>query len=179
MTGAIEHLTVVEEFLNTLDERTFSWHGNHFVPGDELVSVEALTAWMETHGLVPAGQQLGPSDLAAAIALRGALREALTPGADSAGAARALVRFPLRLEPDGSGRLRIASADGVAGLDAIVETVAVSVAGGAWDRMKLCASEDCRRAFYDTSRNGSGRWCRMEACGNRNKTRAYRRRQAG
>ncbi|MEU4242496.1 CGNR zinc finger domain-containing protein [Actinoplanes sp. NPDC026619] len=50
------------------------------------------------------------------------------------------------------------------------------MAGGGWNRLKLCSAADCRWAFYDTSRNGGGRWCSMEACGNRNKTRAYRRR---
>jgi predicted RNA-binding Zn ribbon-like protein len=65
----------------------------------------------------------------------------------------------------------------VAGLDAIVVNVATSVAGGDWGRLKLCAAPDCRWAFYGTSRNGSGRWCSMGACGNRHKTRAYRRRQ--
>jgi predicted RNA-binding Zn ribbon-like protein len=80
--------------------------------------------------------------------------------------------------PDSSGRLRIAAASGVAGLDVIVETVAASVAGGNWSRLKLCSSADCRWAFYDTSRTGGGRWCSMEACGNRNKTRAYRSRRA-
>jgi predicted RNA-binding Zn ribbon-like protein len=71
-----------------------------------------------------------------------------------------------------------AAGGGAAGLDVIVETVATSVAGGGWSRLKLCSAEDCRWAFYDTSRNGGGRWCSMEACGNRNKTRAYRRRRA-
>jgi predicted RNA-binding Zn ribbon-like protein len=169
---------MVEQFLNTLDERTFSWHGQQRVPGDGLISAEALSAWLEAHGLITAGQQVRSSDLAAAVALRDALREALAGGTDSARAARALAGFPLRLAPDPSGRLRMAADSGVAGLDAIVETVAASVAGGSWSRLKLCASADCRWAFYDTSRNGGGRWCSMEACGNRNKTRAYRRRHA-
>ncbi|MFF3748946.1 CGNR zinc finger domain-containing protein [Streptomyces sp. NPDC002018] len=177
MTGGAVDLDVVEQFLNTLDERTFSWHGEKFVPGDGLSSVEDLSAWLEKHGLATAGQELRPSDLALAVALRDTLREALTDGTDSAKAAQALASFPLRLAPDPSGHLRIAAASGVAGLDAIIETVATSVAGGGWKRMKLCSSADCRRAFYDTSRNGSGRWCRMEVCGNRHKTRAYRRRQ--
>jgi predicted RNA-binding Zn ribbon-like protein len=164
-------LVVVEQFLNTLDERTFSWHGQQRVPGDTLTSVEALSAWLEAHDLVAAGPELRPADLAAALALRAALRDALTDGTDGA---QALARFPLRLAPDPSGRLRIAAASGVAGLDVIVETVAASVAGGGWNRLKLCAAPDCRWAFYDTSRNGGGRWCSMEACGNRNKTRAYR-----
>jgi predicted RNA-binding Zn ribbon-like protein len=175
VADAVVDLVVVEQFLNTLDERTFTWHGEKRVPGDDLTSAEALSAWLEAHGLLPAGRQLRPSDLAAAVALRAALREALTDGTDSA---PALAGFPLRLAPDPSGRLRITAAGGTAGLDAIVETVATSVAGGGWSRLKLCSAEDCRWAFYDTSRNGGGRWCSMEACGNRNKTRAYRRRQA-
>ncbi|MFJ2651202.1 CGNR zinc finger domain-containing protein [Streptomyces sp. NPDC087420] len=196
MDDVVVDLGVVEQFLNTLDRRTFSWHGENFVPSDALTSVEDLSAWLEKRGLATAGLELRPSDLAAAVALRGALREALTDGgngygygegggygegdSDGTAVAQALAAFPLRLAPDPtSGRLRIAAASGVAGLDAIVETVASSVAGGGWNRMKLCSSADCRRAFYDTSRNGGGRWCTMKACGNRNKTRAYRSRQAG
>ena len=34
----------------------------------------------------------------------------------------------------------------------------------------------CRWAFYDYSRNRSASWCSMQLCGNRTKTRAYRRR---
>ncbi|MFD9698271.1 CGNR zinc finger domain-containing protein [Lentzea sp. NPDC059081] len=41
----------------------------------------------------------------------------------------------------------------------------------------MCAAPDCRWAFYDVSRNGRGRWCAMEICGNRQKTRAYRERR--
>ena len=179
MTDAAADLVLVEQFLNTLDERTFSWHGEKRVAGDALTSVEALSAWLEAHGLATAGRQPGPDDLAAAVALRAALREALTDGADGAKAAETLARFPLRLVPDPSGRLRIgASGGGPAGLGVIVETVAASVAGGGWSRLKLCSAADCRWAFYDSSRNGGGRWCSMEACGNRNKTRAYRRRRA-
>jgi predicted RNA-binding Zn ribbon-like protein len=173
---AVVDLVVVEQFLNTLDERTFSWHGQKRVGSDALTSVEALSTWLEAHGLVAAGQELRPSDLAAAVALRAALREALTHGTE---AAHAFDAFPLRLAPDPSGRLRLTATGGLPGLDAIVETVAASVAGGGWNRLKLCSAADCRWAFYDTSRNGGGRWCSMEACGNRNKTRAYRRRQAG
>jgi predicted RNA-binding Zn ribbon-like protein len=171
MVGAVADLTLVEQFLNTLDERTFRWHGRQRVASDQLTSVEALSTWLEAHDLLTEGQQLGPSELAAAITLRTALREALTGGAQAA-----LDDFPLRLTPDASGRLKLTAVGGVPGLDPIVETVATSVAGGGWSRLKLCAATDCRWAFYDTSRNGGGRWCTMEACGNRNKTRAYRRR---
>ncbi|MEV8544952.1 CGNR zinc finger domain-containing protein [Streptomyces sp. NPDC051572] len=175
-------LVLVEQFLNTLDERSFSWHGERHTGNDELTCVQGLLAWLEAHGLVGSGQELGPSDLAAALALRAGLRDALTSGtdgADRATTARTLAPFPLVLAPDaGGGGLRLVADSGTPGLDAIVETIAASVAGGGWSRLKLCASPDCRWAFYDTSRNGGGRWCSMDACGNRNKTRAYRRRRA-
>jgi predicted RNA-binding Zn ribbon-like protein len=167
-------LEVVEQFLNTLDERTFSVHGTHHVAGDELTSVEALSRWLEAHRLTAHDHELGPSDLAAARSLRAALRGSLTGRTD---AAAALTGFPLRLEPEPSGALRIVAASGVPGVDAIVETVAVSIASGRWARLKLCASPDCHWAFYDTSRSGGGRWCSMEICGNRHKTRTYRQRQ--
>ena len=163
---------MVEQFLNTLDERSFSWHGKKHLPSDRLTSVDALSGWLEELGL--ATERL---NLDAAVALRAALRAALTDG--DAEATQALAGFPLRLATDPSGRLSITATSGMAALDTIVETVATSVADGSWRRLKLCSSEDCRWAFYDTSRNGGGRWCFMEVCGNRNKTRAYRRRQAG
>ena len=44
-----------------------------------------------------------------------------------------------------------------------------------WTRLKVCARDSCRWAFYDTSRNRSGRWCSMAGCGNIVKMRrAYR-----
>ena len=45
-------------------------------------------------------------------------------------------------------------------------------------RLKICASDDCRWAFYDSSKNRGGTWCRMEECGNRVKNRRYRARRA-
>ncbi|MFJ9381718.1 CGNR zinc finger domain-containing protein [Streptomyces sp. NPDC101455] len=175
MTGTDANLDVVVRFLNTLDERTFTWRRSKHVKNDGLTSIEALSAWFEAHGLRTTEQELRPADLAAARSLRDALRDALT---DGKGAAQALVGFPLRLEPDASGRVRIAGASGVAGLDFVLETVALSVGSGALRRLKLCVSPDCRWAYFDTSRSGTSRWCVMEACGNRNKTRAYRERHA-
>ncbi|MET0694516.1 MAG: CGNR zinc finger domain-containing protein [Propionibacteriaceae bacterium] len=178
MPLATVDLALVEQFVNTLDERAFSRHGHDHVATDELTSVEALNQWMETHGLGTAGQELHLPDLSAALSLRAALRASLIGGSDSAHLSQTLAAFPLRLAPDSSGQLHLAAATGVPGLDVIVETIATSVAEGRWKRLKLCASPDCRWAFYDTSRSGGGRWCSMEVCGNRHKTRAYRQRRA-
>ncbi|GHH38954.1 CGNR zinc finger domain-containing protein [Lentzea cavernae] len=61
--------------------------------------------------------------------------------------------------------------------EAVVEAVANGVARGDWAQVELCAAPDCRWAFHDVSRNGRGRWCAMEICGNRHETRTYRERR--
>ena len=48
---------------------------------------------------------------------------------------------------------------------------------GTWERLKVCAEQTCRYAFYDHSRNRSGSWCSMAVCGNRAKARSYRERR--
>jgi predicted RNA-binding Zn ribbon-like protein len=47
---------------------------------------------------------------------------------------------------------------------------------GPLDRLKAC--EGCPWLFLDTSRNRSRRWCSMDDCGSRSKTRSYRARRA-
>ncbi|WP_435061611.1 CGNR zinc finger domain-containing protein [Amycolatopsis thermoflava] len=168
-------LQVIEDFLNTVDERTFKRHGESHVPGERLTSPQALADWLTARGLPFGDTPPRASDVAAAVALRTALRKALV--ADTSAAA-ALQDHPLRLAPDHSGGMRLVATSGPAWLNTIVETVAGSVARGEWARIKLCAAPDCRWAFYDVSRNGRGRWCAMEVCGNRHKTRTYRSRRA-
>ena len=166
-------LNLIEEFLNTVDERSFSRHGQIHVGSERLTSPGALADWLADRDLADAGVELGQADLASAIALRATLRQSLLGDVD---AATALVDYPLRLVPDRSGGLRIAAGSGRRWLDVIVETVAGSAGRGDWGRIKLCAAPDCRWAFYDTSRSGRGRWCDMNVCGNRHKTRTYRER---
>lgn len=41
-------------------------------------------------------------------------------------------------------------------------------------RLRECASDDCPRSFYDTSRPGTRRWCDPVRCGDRQRARRYR-----
>lgn len=153
----MEDLELVTAFLNTVDERTFRRHGETHAGGEQLGGQPALDDWLTAHDLPPG------AGLAAAIRLRTALRKSLTGEGTTE-------TFPLRLAfTPGAGLTLTAE-------DRIVETVAHAVATGSWARVKLCAAQDCRWAFYDTSKSGAGRWCSMNVCGNRAKTRAYRRR---
>jgi predicted RNA-binding Zn ribbon-like protein len=47
-------------------------------------------------------------------------------------------------------------------------------------RIRHCANDQCLWLFVDDSKNGSRRWCSMQACGNRAKaSRHYHRRKVG
>jgi predicted RNA-binding Zn ribbon-like protein len=77
-------------------------------------------------------------------------------------------------------RLDESGAPAVAGAqDALDEVVAIAFGAmldGTWGRLKAC--RNCHWSFYDYSPNRSATWCSMQLCGNRKKTRAYRRRRA-
>ena len=60
-------------------------------------------------------------------------------------------------------------------LDAVVAVALGAMLDGTWTRLKAC--RNCHWSFYDNSPNRSATWCSMQICGNRTKTRAYRRRR--
>ena len=88
-------------------------------------------------------------------------------------------RARLTLELDEHGQLALApQAPGVDGaLGRILAVVHEAMAEGNWHRLKAC--RECAWAYYDYSKNRSATWCSMAICGNRTKTRAYRRRRSG
>jgi predicted RNA-binding Zn ribbon-like protein len=47
-----------------------------------------------------------------------------------------------------------------------------------YDRIRVCAADDCMAVYVDYSRNGSKRYCDAGNCGNRMNVNAYRRRKA-
>jgi predicted RNA-binding Zn ribbon-like protein len=61
-------------------------------------------------------------------------------------------------------------------LDHVVAIAFGAMLDGTWTRLKAC--RNCCWAFYDYSPNRSATWCSMQLCGNRKKTREYRRRRA-
>ena len=169
-------LELVRVFVNTADLET----------GQEgLDSVEALRAWMEEHSLSAAGG-LDEEDLETAIAFREGLRGMLLAngGAELSPEALAAVRRgaewgTLQIAVDAEGRAtQEPSCSGSGVLFArLLAIMAAAQERGEWPRLKVCAADDCRWAFYDRSRNRSRSWCSMEVCGNRAKTRSYRARR--
>jgi predicted RNA-binding Zn ribbon-like protein len=164
---------LVRAFVNTLDVDEGT---------DELDSPAALERWLRSHRVIARGVAASGRDLALALRLRSALRDVLAANHDrnpapAAEAALEDVCRELPLTAVCSPEALAPATGGVRG--ALAKVVAASVAArikGTWGRLKICPADDCRWAFYDTSRNRSRRWCSMEVCGNRQKVRRFRTR---
>lgn len=110
--------------------------------------------------------------LAANNGMAGVDGEAIRTLNRAAGKAGLTVRFG----EDGRAAL-LPIAGGVDGaLARVLAAVHAGMEEGTWGRLKTCRNQGCVWAFYDRSKNRSGRWCSMGVCGNWTKTRAYRRR---
>jgi predicted RNA-binding Zn ribbon-like protein len=169
-------LGLVVDFVNTRDIENGT---------DELATPDELRGWLTSRGLLQDDAAVGVSELAEAVELREALRSALLrhAGAETPNGATALERVAARgrlsvhFDDDGSVGLSPRESGMAGALARLLVPVAEAAADGTWQRVKACAADDCRWAFYDRSRNRSGRWCDMAVCGNRTKVRAYRTKQ--
>jgi predicted RNA-binding Zn ribbon-like protein len=171
-------LELVRNFVNSVD----------FEDGEEeLATAAELRRWLVERGLLAPSARVGEADLHRAIDVREGLRAILLShngeGLDREAVARldrAAGGASLRVHFGPEPRLK-PRAKGVDGaLASLLALVAAAQADGSWQRMKACSRHSCRFAFYDSSKNHSKRWCRMESCGNVEKARAHRaRRRAG
>jgi predicted RNA-binding Zn ribbon-like protein len=155
--AAPEPLRAVQLFINSVDlENEVDW----------------LPGWLDERGLAAA-------ELDRARELREALRglvlaNNIFPLDASALAVVNAAAERLSVELAGDGRLHVHAGRG----DPIDEVVAIAfdaMLDGSWERLKAC--RNCHWSFYDYSPNRSATWCSMQLCGNRTKTRAYRRRR--
>jgi len=159
----------------------------HGVLVDQFDDLEGVRVWLAEHGL-PGDDQLER------------VRDRLV---EARGALRAMLdgRGPERLNAvlgHGSRRPLIRTADSpkpseqaesVAPYELVVVDDAawhaawvaaadlVRVLGERPERVRKCANPECVLWFLDTSKNGSRRWCSMEACGNRAKVGRFNQRQ--
>jgi predicted RNA-binding Zn ribbon-like protein len=182
-----EEVRLVNEFLNTLDLERFGEHaGKPEEEREELRSPERLKTWLVGRRLLGREEAVSEADRRLAVQVRDALRSAASANSSSGRewsdvANRAFEELPLVVRfGEASEPELVGGEGGVKGaLGVILADVVVAAAKGTWARMKICAAGDCRWAYYDHSRSRTGRWCAMETCGNRHKTRRYRRRRRG
>ncbi len=160
-------LLLVQAFVNTLDVDQ----------GQDLLN----PGWFVAAGLLDASAVAAAGKLELAQAMRESIRRLLESGDGDLGplrevaagrAARLLVgeRGMLALAPPGHDNMTDA-------LFQLLLTVRAAQEDGTWSRLRVCANDDCRWAFYDRSKNRQGHWCDMAVCGNRLKNRELRARR--
>lgn len=173
-------LIVVARFVNTHDVEAGS---------DVFSATDVGRRWLTRHGLLGADDRLrGEADLVRLRQLREALRACLEANREEA----PLPAHALRVLDDEASRcpVRLVLSDpadvGIAAAGVGLERAIGHILGhvydgmrdGTWERLKVCLADDCQWAFYDESRNRSGKWC-SSGCSNRANVRAYRRRKRG
>ncbi len=152
---------------------------------DEIATPERLARWLERRGLLDPGTVLGDAEHRRARQARAAVRALIAAhrGAEvdpaaverlerSAAGGRLEVRYDER-GPAGFGAAGRTFDDAMAALAGIVAAARLE---GRWRKMKLCGRPGCRRAFFDTAVNDTGRWCSPQ-CGDRMRAERRRRRE--
>lgn len=160
---------------------------------ERLADAPALHGWLdevEWLGAAPGGRQITGADAAEARELRDALVVVLLGNAhdphtdrEQVRAAEALLRragerYPLTSAVEGGGfRLRAARSGMPGVFGQVLASLTTLSLSGQWPRVKACRNEPCHRAFFDSSRNTSGGYCRPQ-CGSAASMRAHRARRA-
>jgi predicted RNA-binding Zn ribbon-like protein len=180
-----DELANLYDFANTLDLRRFTHRGVQHQQSDELESPQDLGAWMRERGL-SRGDRVTPAMFTTAIELRSSLRAFLQADTSARRKDHAMLRalthatrhFLLQTSASPNGALLLTPArdDAIGGLGAVVAEMHHASLTGTLDRLKMCASDECHRVFFDRSKPATRRWCMSTLCGNRIKTRAYRER---
>src|SRR5215212_7320406 len=168
-TGVPPAAQLLQDFINTREPQ---------VGREALTSAEELRDWFAGRGLVPADAALRPSDVAVAVTVREGLRAILLGHNGQLGDIKALdtlnnalAELPVRLmfSQDGYRLLSTLSTPLGQALGGLADAIRQCTEDGTWPRLKVCARDTCRWAYYDASRNQVRRWCSMAGCGTTSK----------
>jgi len=156
-------LRLVQQFVNSLDLENdadwldHAWFAEHGIAGDE--ELETAREAREALRALLSANNGGPLEPQAIEKLNGISAD---------------VGLAIRFEKPGRTVLEPKDARP---LSTILVAVHTAMGDASWSRLKAC--RNCGWAFFDFSKNRSATWCSMRLCGNRLKTRAYRRRRHG
>jgi predicted RNA-binding Zn ribbon-like protein len=161
---------LVRDFVNTYEPQ---------IGHESLTDPERLRDWLVDRRLLTATASLKRDDLARARQLREGLRSLLLGHAGHPVTAsaletlnRVLAQVPVRLAfADDRPHLFPVRDAGKPALAGLIDALHQCGQDESWTRLKVCARDTCRWAFYDASRNQSRRWCSMAGCGNHVKMR--------
>jgi predicted RNA-binding Zn ribbon-like protein len=176
LSAPARHVRLLIDFANSVDPDEGT---------DDLTAPGELVDWLLAHDLLSMPADATTEDLELALAIRTGLKEAFTDNHERAATgsrrdgALHLVAEELPFALGGTTthpELRPVH-QGVRGaLTLLLIAVQSAAADGTWERLKICADDECSWAFFDASKNQSRSWCEW-GCGNRAKTRNYRARR--
>jgi predicted RNA-binding Zn ribbon-like protein len=160
-------LLLVQGFVNTLD----------LEKDEDLLDA----SWLAKAGLLGEEAEARPEELELARAMRESVRQLLESGrGDLAPLRKVAAGCTPQLGVGSGGELEFEAPEraGVQeGLYQLLLTIRAAQQDGSWSRLRICANDECRWAFYDRSKNQQGQWCDMAVCGNRLKNREFRARR--
>ncbi len=170
-------LALVQAFVNSHYDLEVE-HG-----ADLFATPSGLGRWLSARGLLAESAGLRARELSRALAIREGLRR-LAAGNNGAGAPvtaarlhglnQAAVGAEVEIRLDPTGPQFVAAGTGLdRALGRVLAITATAMLDGTWRRLKVCPGDHCGWAFYDHSRNQTGRWCSMSVCGGRAKARAH------
>ena len=167
-------------FVATVGER---WRGNY----ERLRQPADLARWYREVGLLDEPPAITPAGLDAARTVREAIHRVAKatmagqrPGRSDEAVLNAATAAPPLIPVFERATVRL-TAPAANGEEAALSTVArdaVDLFTGAFaERIRECESPGCALLFVDTSRPGRRRWCSSTACGSKDRSASYRRRQ--
>ena len=175
-------LGLLQAFINTHFDLVDEWGA------DILATPAGLRRWLADHGLLASRTRATTADLDRALVVREGLRKLIADRGSGVGdsslraelnRAFAGASLELRMTPRGAELVPVGSTGVDRAVGSLLAILAQAMVDGSWQRLKVCPGRHCGWAFYDHSRNNSGRWCSMNVCGGREKARAHYHRQRG
>ncbi|HUA47637.1 MAG TPA: CGNR zinc finger domain-containing protein [Solirubrobacteraceae bacterium] len=173
-------LLVVQAFVNTLDLEDGT---------DLLGDPRTARDWLVDARLLDPAARPSASGLELAREMRESLRRLLRRDGHAVGGIDDVELTPLRkvaatrrarLTVGEGGAIELENARNQDLGDALFQLLLIvhgAQEDGTWERLKVCANDECQWAFFDRSRNQQGNWCDMAVCGNRLKNRQLRARR--
>lgn len=164
-------LILIEGFLNT-------WSGEMNI--DDFTTPESTEAWLRSVELWLSEESITPEQTQQIVKFRHDLRAWILDSSDSLSINELAANISFQAEFNDDGEVRFVTqgnaCDKVIGT--LIEIICESQKHGTWERFKCCALPTCGWAFYDATRSRTKRWCSMQTCGSRHKSREhYKRKQ--
>ncbi|WP_019617246.1 CGNR zinc finger domain-containing protein [Psychromonas ossibalaenae] len=168
---APESLVLVEGFLNT-------WSGELNI--DDFKTPHSTEEWLRSVELWVSEEHITPEQTQKIIQFRSDLRTWIldSESRKSLDALASEISFQVNFNADGEVRFTSTGDPYHRAIGTLIEIIGESQKNGTWDRFKCCALPTCGWAFYDSTRSRTKRWCSMQTCGSRHKSREhYKRKQ--